>query len=332
MRELPYHAAEQCGVFTTAQARRAGWTTTALRHAVRSGRLVRLRIGAYQDASLDGLNQFERARWRHAAPAIAAVLTTPGALASHSTSAVARGIPLLFIPMRPCVSVVPWHTGEISRVHVHRCTAAPLTLPAGYVPCTSIERTLIDLAREHGATAGVVSLDYALHEQLTDLSRLYTELDRCVRWPGVRAAREAIRLADARSESPLESRSRLKIPEFGLAAPEPQVSIGNESGGFVGRVDFYWDEFGVVGEVDGAVKYDDEQDRPLHKEKLRQEALENLGLEVVRWGATELRDFDAVAARLRRAFARGAKPGSQDRRWTVLVRDFDPVSDTARRR
>ena len=306
-------------MFSNFQAQLSGWTRSALGHAVRSGRIRRLRVGAYQVTDLSYLPRHEQARWQHAGRAVAAVLTTPASEASHSTAAVLYGLPLLFLPPLACAVVAPWHTGAIPGVHLHRCTSDRLPRSDGVLERTSVERTLIDLAREHGVTAGVVSLDYALHEGLTNLPKLHTELDRCVRWPGVRAAREAIRLTDARSESPLESRSRLKIAEFGLAAPEPQVSIGNEWGGFVGRVDFYWDEFGVVGEVDGAVKYDaDSEDRPLHKEKLRQEALENLGLEVVRWGATELRDFDSVAARLRRAFARGAKPGSQDRHWTVL--------------
>lgn len=261
------------------------------------------------------MSTFERQRWLHAAPAVAAVLTTPGALASHSTAAVLRGLPLAFLPHRPCVSVVPWHTGEISQVHVHRCTAAPQTLPVGEVGCSSVERTLIDLAREHGLAGGVVPMDVALRNGSTTFDRLYTELDRCVRWPGVRTAREAIALADPLSESPLESQSRLKFGKFGLPQPEPQVSIGNTAGQFVARVDFYWDKFGVVGEADGAVKYEGIDVSPLHEEKKRQEALENLGLTVVRWGYADLHDFEPVSMRLRRAFRR-----PKERGWIVLPR------------
>jgi very-short-patch-repair endonuclease len=185
------------------------------------------------------------------------------------------------------------------------------------VPRTGVERTIIDLAREHGTHAGVVAADGALHAGLTTADALSRAIARCRRWPGVRAARDALELADGRSESVLESRSRLALHRSGLPMPELQVAIGNEWGGFVARVDFYWDEFGVVGEADGDVKYDGTDPQTLLAEKKRQSRLEDLGLEVVRWNSADLRNFDAVAARLRRAFGRrGARP----RQWTVLPR------------
>jgi hypothetical protein len=321
---LPPIAGRQCGVFSTYQARSDGWSQEALRHAVRSDRIVRLRVGAYQAVDLDevtvGLSPFEVARWRHAAPAIGAVLTTPGALASHSTAAVLRGMPLIFLPERSCLSVVPWLTGAVPHVHLHRCTSPPRSFPIAAVDCTSDERILIDLAREHGVASGVVATDYALHVGLTTYGKLYAELDRCVRWPGVRAAREAIAFADRRSESVLESRSRLALRDWGIPAPEPQVRIGNEWGGFVARVDFYWDEFGVVGEADGDMKYDGTDPTPLLDEKKRQGLIEDLDLPVVRWGTDDLRNFGAVAARLRRTFSRAVHAPRTARRWTVLPR------------
>ena len=322
MRALPAEAATQCGVFSIWQAERAGWTRSALRHAVSTGRLVRLRVGAYQATDLhevvEGLDPFEEARWRHAAPAIASVLTTPGAVASHSTAAVLGGIPLIFLPDRSCLSVVPWLTGEVPRVHLHRCSMPPRPFPIGEVDTTSVERIVIDLAREHGVPAGVVAADYTLRQHMTSIDALTAELDRCLRWPGVRAAREAIAFADPRSESVLESRSRLKLREFSLPTLEPQVRIGNERGRFVARVDFYSDEYGVVAEADGAVKYDGTEPRPLIEEKKRQEQLEDLHLEVVRWGTSDLSDFGSVARRLRRAFARGLQRPQSARLWTVL--------------
>jgi hypothetical protein len=182
------------------------------------------------------------------------------------------------------------------------------------------ERTIIDLAREHGVAAGVVAADFALHQGLTTLRSLYESLDLCVRWPGVVAAREAIALASPFSESVLESRSRLKLREFGLPEPEPQARLGNQWGEFVGRVDFYWDEFGVVGEADGDMKYAGTDPAPLLKEKKREQELADLELGVVRWSHGDLRDFGPVADRLRRAFARGASRPRSERRWTVLPR------------
>jgi hypothetical protein len=56
----------------------------------------------------------------------------------------------------------------------------------------------------------------------------------------------------------------------------------------------------------------------LLEEKRRQQRLEDLGLEVVRWGTADLRDFSRVAERFDRARARAAARLDNDRRWTLL--------------
>ncbi|MGH8963294.1 MAG: hypothetical protein ACRDWT_19230, partial [Jatrophihabitantaceae bacterium] len=64
-----------------------------------------------------------------------------------------------------------------------------------------------------------------------------------------------------------------------------QAQLFDTGGRFVGRADFYWPEFGVVGEADGRMQYDDRT--VLLAEKRRREALEALGLIVVRWHWTD---------------------------------------------
>jgi hypothetical protein len=228
-----------------------------------------------------------------------------------------QGMPLLFLPDRACVCVAPYWTGRIVGVHLHRCALPPPVV--GVLATTTTERTVIDLAREHGLASGLVAADWALHLRVTTPAELAAELEVCRRWPGLRAARDAIAFADERSESVLETRSRLLFRKWGLPDPVPQVRIGTASGRFVARVDFYWDEFGVVGEADGAVKYDGSDPAPLHQEKMRQEILEqDLELSVVRWGNADLSEFGRIAARLQRRFARRAALPRSARRWTVL--------------
>lgn len=282
------------------------------------GQLRRVRPTVYQTVDMSGLSTFEQRRWLHAAPGIAAALTTPGAMASHSTAAVLRGLPLAFVPTRACVSVTPLHTGDIPGVHLHRTTSEMFVPAVGSVPCHSAERTLVDLAREHGATAAVVPMDFALRHRLVTADSLENLLLHAFRWPGVKAARTAAARADPRSESPLESLSRLKFAHFGLPMPQLQVEIGDEHGRFIGRVDFLWPEAGVVGEVDGAAKYTGDQPNSLAEEKQRQELLERTGLIVVRWGAPDLRRFGGVADRVQHALARGRQRPDHDRRWSVL--------------
>jgi hypothetical protein len=190
-------------------------------------------------------------------------------------------------------------------VHLYRATLRPEDVTSiGPVHVTSVARTLADLARHRPLGAGVAAMDWALHEQLVTVEEIEDVLQFCSTWPLVPHARRALRLADARAESPLESTSRLVIPRLGLPEPELQSSIFDRHRRFVGRSDFYWDAFGVVGEADGRSKYDDRD--VLTREKERQEQFEDLGLVVVRWGWRDVtRRRHVLKARLENGFERG---------------------------
>ena len=231
---------------------------------------------------------------------------------SHSGAAALLGLWLITTPELVCATYPRGRRGPMPGVHRHRARLFPgHVVRDGRILLSSAARTVVDLGRESGADAAIVAADSALRDGLTTRSELAATLATCAGWPGVRAAARAIELADPRSESPLESLSRLRMSAAGLPAPETQVCILNRSGHFLGRVDFYWDEFGVVGEADGLGKYDGELLSP-REEKVRQGRLEDCGLIFVRWGWADLWPFDPTAARLRAAFARGlrADPGA----------------------
>lgn len=123
-----------------------------------------------------------------------------------------------------------------------------------------------------------------------------------------------IPLLDGRAESPLESISRLRLGAAGLPAPEPQTDIFHRRGHHIGRVDLYWDEFGVVGEVDGKIKL---EESPLEAEwnwLKRHGRLSETGLIVVRWGRADLESIPRLVARLEDAFTRGLRQHG-DRGW-----------------
>ena len=77
----------------------------------------------------------------------------------------------------------------------------------------------------------------------------------------------------------------------------------------IGRTDFAWPERRTVGEFDGRVKYGrllrpgQQPGDVVFAEKLREDAIRDTGLRVVRWVWDELDGFGAVVARLQRAFA-----------------------------
>jgi hypothetical protein len=305
MRAAPAVADHRFGVFTHLEALAAGWTLSALKWSVRRGHLNRLRPGVYRVAGPPPDDPFAARRTLLAASATATVLANPSSVASHGAAAVLHGLPLWHLPRLPCVTVRPAFVGDIADAHLHRAS-----LPAGHVtaaravPATSVGRTVIDLGREHGLISAVVAADSALHRNLIRPDELRGHLAGCRGWPGVRAARAAVDLADGRSESPLESGSRVKL--HGLV-PEPQLQavIFGPDGVFIGRTDFLWEQFGVVGEADGLTKYDDIERLSLRAEKLRQELLERTGLIVVRWGPEDLADIDRLVRRLWDAFERG---------------------------
>jgi hypothetical protein len=130
------------------------------------------------------------------------------------------------------------------------------------------------------------------------------------RWPGVRAGRRVVEFLDGRSESGGESVSRLWLMEEGLPAPEPQFEIFGTDGRFVARVDFYWKDQKTVGEFDGKLKYSQllklgqRIEDVIFEEKLREDALRDLGLQVVRWIWDDLYRPAILRERVLRAFAR----------------------------
>ena len=105
----------------------------------------------------------------------------------------------------------------------------------------------------------------------------------------------AMRIADPRVETALESLSWAQFHEWGLDMPVPQVCLKGASG-VLWRVDFLF-EGRVIGECDGAVKF--HAGHTAWQEKRRQSDLEAEGYLFVRWTWEELlRDPDAVLARI----------------------------------
>jgi hypothetical protein len=103
--------------------------------------------------------------------------------------------------------------------------------------------------------------------------------------------------------------------EQGLPAPEPQVDI-LIGGRLVGRADFYWDEYGVIGEADGWDKYKNDW-RKFRDQKRKDTCYERAGTVVVRWDSDEADEFAAAFAMASRA----VPPASaSQRRWVARRR------------
>jgi hypothetical protein len=328
MRSRTYPPAEtRFGVFTAAEAAAAGWTRSSLAHALRTERLVRLARGVYVPAELWDGSGPEQERMRYAMRSVAAVLAVRPAAASHASAAVLAGLPLWELPGRPCVTVRPTYTGDARCAHLHRARLDAV-VPARSGLRTSVARLILDLAREHGIENAVVAGDAALARRTVDGERLLRCAEFCAGWPGIRRAEKVLTLLDGRSESPLESISRLRLDAAGLPRPEPQVDIFTREGVWLGRLDFYWEEFGVAGEVDGKAKYRDNPEETWWREKRRQEAMEETNLVFARWGRPDLDDLARLSAKVNSAIGRASLMSTRNWIARPAYTSFAPLLHT----
>ncbi len=308
----PNPFASRGGVALRSDLLAAGYDDRDLRQRIRLGAWVRIRRGAYAEASVwNGLDESGRHLLR--CRAVGAVLG-PSAVLSHSSAAVVHGLPVWGVDL-DVVHVTRAQHGqsrhEAGVVH-HVATLAPDEVcQVDGVLVTSLTRSVVDLARTHGFEAGVVTADAALHRGVVTPAELLACHLRTDDWPGSRVVGRVLGFADPRPESVGESRTRVLFLREGLPTPRPQVSIFRGSV-LLGRVDFYVDEARTAVEFDGRTKYRvppgaDARvvERVLWAEKRREDAIRELGHEFVRvtWG--DLEHAEATAQRLRAAFARG---------------------------
>lgn len=304
----PSHAA-----VSRADAEQAGLHGSEIRYLVRRGAWTNTRYGLYRTRELEGEVEGDpdEADRRALSHRVAAAQIRMGyrCVASHSTAALLHGLPVLrrgddIFVTTPKDTVSPRRYDDIV---VREATLPERQVTQRYdVRLTTVERTVVDLARARWPEEGLIVADAAMRAGLVDEPALRQVFATAMGWPGVRRARRVLAFADPRSESPLESVARWTFARAGLPPPVPQLTI-RDSDGWTARVDFGWEEDRVVGEADGLSKYT--KTEVLRAEKIRQERLEQLGYTVVRFTWNEIvHQTDRTIARLRRAL-RPASPG-----------------------
>ena len=290
---------------------RRGLSPTQVRTRVQRREFLRLRRGAYcraRDWDVAGPEE------RHALEAAAYALThdasAPFAF-SHGTAAALHELPVatehlevLHLTVDPTSRLTTRRDAEVDR-QVARLPVAEVRRHRG-VRVTSPARTVVDCLRRLPTRDAVAVADAALRQRLCSTAEVEAVLASQSDWPFAVVAAQALALVDPRRESALESRSAVVMHEHKVPTPEPQMSIHDARGRFVARVDFAWLAFGVVGEVDGRVKYLDGAAHVIEAEKDRQARLEALGLVVVRWDVRHLYGAEPVLVqRVMAALARG---------------------------
>lgn len=205
---------------------------------------------------------------------------TAGYAVSHLSAAALHGLPMPLGDWGP-VHLTAIEATQCSRrrdgVTIHHCdsTLTSLTTRQGVV-LTSVDRTLADCLRHFPPRVSVPLADAALHRRLTKIGSIEAELSTQRRWVGRPRAMSTLRLIDGRRESWLESYSFVRLDAWGISLPVPQVTLLDDHGAFVGRVDGKEKYLGADGtEV-------------LYREKAREDDIRDLGLQVVRWGTRDI--------------------------------------------
>jgi hypothetical protein len=314
-------AERQLGVFTAADAARAGHGPDEVRGLLSSGEWVRLRRGIYTTPDRLGAG----GRPPHGLECLAVLLTLarPGAVVSHTSAARLLGLQVRRSRERTVRLTDPslWRTGRGFRI-----AQAPLTadevVRRGPVPLTAPARTLVDCAREWPLEEAVIAMDAALLDGLTSPPELRRAVASQHSWRGAPRARRALELADGRAESPLETRGRLRLIGAGLPPDELQVEI-RVGGRLVAVADAWYERAAVAIEFDGRVKYTDpwrttDPARVLWEEKRREDDVRALDIRVVRVAEADLgASWREIENRLRRLLG---TPGPAARRFTATPR------------
>lgn len=281
------------GLISAARAYRAGMGADRIAALQRAGHLARVAKGWY---ALEPAGSLER---RHLLSAHALVTTFGGrAVASHQTAVVWHGLPVLTWSPR---------TVHLTRARDEKARRrGGLILhprPVGWtedpVDVVDAATAVVQYGHQSGLESAVVAGDAALRAGLVSVEQLADAVDLAERVPGNAASRAALPLLDHRSESPGESRLRIRMVTCGYAVT-PQVEIPSVGA----RVDLLLDDAPVVVEFDGRGKYLQPED--VFREKVREDRIRDRGFEMVRFVWRELDDLDLLRHRVDRAITRAS--------------------------
>ncbi|MBL8930863.1 MAG: hypothetical protein JNL54_12120 [Kineosporiaceae bacterium] len=295
---------------TRAQLRDDGASDHEISRRLHNGRLIALRRGILAPPGLHPLD----------AEAAAAVRALRRDVAvSHAHAARLWGLPEPRAGWPPlAVTAVTGPTRRRDGLHVlvAPCSDEEVTRDPQGVPVTTLARTVADCLRTLPPADALAMADAALRRLGLSTNDLFIALYRQRGWPGVVRARTLGGLASPRRETPLESWSAWAFHDCAVRAPMWQVDLATAEGQFVGRVDCWWPA-GVVGEADGrtkmllaAAEQGGATARTLAElvaaERRREQAIRDLGAELVRWEAADVlhsgRALD-LARRLNRTLA-----------------------------
>lgn len=296
----------------------AGRSESAIRTGVVEGSLVRVRRDRYAEA---GRLAKLWPEGRHLVAVVAAHLNARGAgpVFWGPSAAVLHGLPLYRLTPKRVHTVVlgTRHTRTRAGITQHDIEVPEADIvEIDGIRCTSLDRTVLDLACTATAEAAVSAADAALRREC--VAGHHHDQDRAEHWHarmsaralqsrshGIRRARTLIAFADGRAQLPGESVSRLLLHRLGFRGVLLQVPVIGAQG------DQYWLDFGfpgsqTFGEFDGEGKYTNEElrgkrtvEQVVLDEKRREDDIRGVtGWRFARWAGTHIRTAQTLGERL----------------------------------
>lgn len=263
-------APTQHGVVTRADALKAGLT----RRELRQQHWPRVRPGVYR--------LIERDAWAESLKA-ACLWAGPDAVVSHRAAAALHG--LAAFTESSCELLLPRARRlDAIGLEVHRATRLPPRdrTTVGGIPCTTLVRTLIDLAGVLPADELMRTVEAAWRMQRGLIEKLRDRVAEL----GTRGRRGMARLQEilddcVRRKVPLESELEvdfyLGFATHGLPKPETHVRWDDEEGG--GWMDFCFSAWGLAIETDGFEFHGTRE--AFEKDAARNSRLAALGIRVI---------------------------------------------------
>ena len=236
--------------FNRAQAQKAGMSVRILRRLLDKGLVRRVLRGVFVDAAAEDTLELR------AQSVVAAV--PRNVVVCDRTAAWLHGVNVTGLSGRldlPPLDV--YRIGGDNRVRRAACQAGTRTLGPFDVQLleglavTTPLRTALDLGRLLPRGEAIGALDGLLRLRRFDVDDLYVELPRFKGARGVVQLRRLVPLADARAESPAESRLRLQLHDGGLPPPAVQHEVRTPHGALVARLDLAYPDLLLAVEYDG---------------------------------------------------------------------------------
>ncbi|GAB3880472.1 type IV toxin-antitoxin system AbiEi family antitoxin domain-containing protein [Terrabacter terrigena] len=298
------------GVFSAAAAVRHGIDSHELDRLVRAGRCERVSRGWY--AVRDDPSQPLGAEHRHTRTAIALGRQFAArAAVSHHSLLLLHDLPtwradlgtVHLTSTRPASATDVGIASRREGLVIHRHVPG-LVVPTSSQPTSEstlpyavpLGHAVVQAGLLAGPEAALVPADAALARRLVTREQLSAAVAALAGRRGIGVVRAAVEHADARHESPGESRTAYLLRALGHEA-DPQIEVAAEGRRY--RADFRIRGTRVLVEFDGQVKYTDRA--ALFDEKRREDALRRTGWVVVRLVWSDLAQPDLVRRRLRDA-------------------------------